>query len=50
MRGCELIFPDTVFFKGGKPVLLVKSDPRDFCLVGIRHAKKLSLASLYKDF
>jgi hypothetical protein len=31
-------------------VLLVKSDPRDFCLLGIRHPKKLSLASLYKDF
>jgi hypothetical protein len=29
---------------------LVKSDPRDFCLLGIRHPKKLSLASLYKDF
>jgi len=50
LRGCELIFPDTVFFKNGKPVLVVKSDPRDFCLMGIRHPKKLSLASLYKDF
>lgn len=50
VRGCELVFPDTVFFKNGKPVLVVKSDLRDFCLMGIRHPKKLSLASLYKDF
>jgi len=24
--GCELIFPDTVFFKDGKPSFIIKSD------------------------
>jgi hypothetical protein len=50
VKGCELIFPDTAFFKKGKPVIVVRSDPRDYCLVGIRHPKKLSLQSIYKDF
>jgi hypothetical protein len=43
IKGCELIFPDTVFFKKGKPIIVVKSDPRDFCLIGVTHSKKLSL-------
>jgi hypothetical protein len=30
-KGCELIFPDTVFFSRGKPIQVIKSD-RDFCL------------------
>ena len=50
VKGCELIFPDTVFFKKGKPVIIIKSDSRDFCLQGISHPKKLSLQSIYKDF
>lgn len=50
VKGCELIFPDTAFFKKGKPVIVIKSDPRDFCLLGIRNQKKLSLQSIYKDF
>lgn len=50
VKGCELIFPDTVFFKKGKPVIIIKSDPRDYCLQGVTHPKKLSLQSIYKDF
>jgi len=50
VKGCELLFPDTAFFKKGKPVIVIKSDPRDFCLVGVKHHKKISLASIYKDF
>jgi hypothetical protein len=50
VKGCELIFPDTAFFKKGKPVIVIKSDSRDFCLMGVRHPKKLSLPSIYKDF
>lgn len=50
VKGCELIFPDTVFFKKGKPVLIIKSDMRDYCLQGVTHPKKLSLQSIYKDF
>lgn len=50
VKGCELIFPDTAFFKKGKPAIVIKSDTRDFCLVGVRQPKKLSLQSIYKDF
>jgi len=50
VKGCELIFPDTAFFKKGKPVIVIKSDTRDFCLQGVKHPKKLSLQSIYKDF
>jgi hypothetical protein len=50
-QGCKVIFPDTVFFKKGKPDLIIKSNPRDeYALVGIRHPKKLNLQSIYKDF
>lgn len=46
-----MIFPDTVFFKKGKPDIIIKSNPRDeYSLVGMRHPKKLSLQSIYKDF
>lgn len=50
VKGCELIFPDTAFFKKGKPSIVIKSDTRDYCLQGVRHPKKLSLQSIYKDF
>ncbi len=50
VKGCELIFPDTAFFKKGKPVIVIRSDTKDYCLQGIRHPKKLSLQSIYKDF
>ena len=50
VKGCELIFPDTAFFKNGNPVIVIKSDPRDLCLVGIKNHKKISLPSIYKDF
>ena len=50
VKGCEMIFPDTAFFKKGKPVIVIRSDPRDYCLVGVKHPKKLTLQSIYKDF
>jgi hypothetical protein len=50
VKGCELIFPDTAFFRKGKPVIVIRSDPRDFCLMGVTQTKKLSLQSIYKDF
>jgi hypothetical protein len=31
IKGCELVFPDSVFFSKGKPKFVVKSD-RDNCL------------------
>jgi len=44
-KGCELIFPETVFFKGGKPKLMIKSD-KDFCLVAIKNPEKLKLPAI----
>lgn len=50
-QGCKVIFPDTVFFKKGKPEIIIKSNPRDeYALIGTRQPKKLSLQSIYKDF
>ncbi len=51
VNGCQVFFPDTVFFRFGKPDIIIKSNPRDkYCLVGIRQPKKLALQSIYKDF
>ena len=38
-KGCELIFPDTVFFSKSKPVLVVKCD-KDWCLNAIKSQNK----------
>lgn len=51
VSGCQVFFPDTVFFRGAKPEIIIKSNPRDkYCLVGTRQPKKLALQSIYKDF
>lgn len=50
IRGCELIFPDSVFFTRGKPKLIIKSDHRDYCLMAIKNPSKLNLQQIYKDF
>jgi len=34
-KGCELIYPDTVFFCGGAPKIWFKND-KDYCLSAIR--------------
>lgn len=47
IRGCEAIFPPTVFFKGGIPAFLVKMD-REFCLVS-KPANK-NLQNIQRDF
>jgi len=44
-----MIFPDTVFFKDGKPVMIVKMD-KDYCLSSVKNQNKLGLHNLYKDF
>jgi hypothetical protein len=50
IRGCELIFPDSVIFsKNGKPKLIVKDD-KEHCLMAIKQPSKLNLQSIYKDF
>ena len=39
-KGCELIFPETVFYNHGKPVMFVQSD-KEWCLTAIKnHHKK----------
>jgi len=38
-KGCELIFPDTVFFSKGKPSILIRSD-KDFCLTAVKGSSK----------
>lgn len=49
IKGCELIFPDTVFFERGKAKLVVKMD-KDYCLQGFKNATKLNIQNIYKDF
>lgn len=49
VKGCELIFPDTVFFEKGKAKLIVRMD-KEYCLQGIRNAAKLNNNIIYKDF
>ncbi len=37
VSGCQVFFPDTVFFRFSKPDIIIKSNHRDkYCLVGIR--------------
>jgi len=33
-KGCELIMPETVMFKAGKPKFYIRTDNKDFCVVG----------------
>ena len=39
--GCEMIFPDTVFFKDGKPFIIVRMD-KELCLYAIKSGSKLT--------
>jgi hypothetical protein len=48
IKGCECIFPDTIFFKNGKPSLIVKMD-KDFCLTSVKAGPKLTLTNIMKD-
>lgn len=48
IKGCECIFPDTIFFKNGKPHMIVKMD-KDFCLQAIKSGPKLNLHNIMKD-
>lgn len=42
IRGCEINFPDTVFFYKGKPKIQVKTD-KDGNLIAIRTYAKINL-------
>jgi len=49
IKGCELIFPDTVFFEDGKPKVIIKTE-KDYCLISQKGPVKLSLVNILKDF
>ena len=51
VKGCELIFPDTCFFKDGHPTMIVKMD-KDYCLTcqRSRPEKKIELVNIRRDF
>lgn len=49
IKGCEMIFPDTLFIKDGKPAFIAKMDT-DFCLSAIKNRTKVSLDKVYSDF
>lgn len=48
-KGCELIFPETAFFRAGKPKIIFKYD-REYCLITMRNADKLKLNLVTQDF
>jgi hypothetical protein len=48
IRGCELIFPDTVFYTNGKPKIMIKSDKEQF-LISTKNANKLTKEQLQKE-
>ncbi len=48
VAGCELWVPDTAIFENGKPKLVIKTDPKDGCL--IKYKKLPTLTDLRKVF
>ena len=52
IKGCELIFPDTCFFKNGVPTMIIKMDKDAQTLVCARAtpAKKIDLTNIRRDF
>ena len=50
VKGCELIFPDTVFFENGEPKLLIKMEKENMCIQGIRNPAKLNLQNIQNEF
>jgi hypothetical protein len=46
--GCEIWMPDTALFEHGKPKLVVKTDPKDGCMM--RYKKTPTLSELRKIF
>lgn len=44
-----MFFPDTVFFKKGKPIFIAKTD-KDFCLAINKAPSKLAMDKVHTDF
>lgn len=49
IKGCELIFPDTVFFEKGKAKVIIRMD-KEFCLQANKNPTKLQKENIYRDF
>ena len=49
VKGCELLFPETVFFKNGKPERIVFTD-QDYYLKQSISDEKLILNNILKEF
>jgi hypothetical protein len=50
VKGCELVFPDTVWFNAkGTPTVIIRTD-KDFCLIAIKAANKLRHEIIYQEF
>lgn len=49
IKGCEILFPDTVFFEKGKAKSIVKMD-KDYCLQTITKEARLNNQNIFKEF
>lgn len=49
VKGCQVLFPDTVFFGHGKPQFIAKCD-REGCLMIIQQQSKLALQDIRQKF
>ena len=49
LRGCQAVFPDSVFFVNGKPKFIVRTD-KENCLFAIRQESKLNLLEIRRTF
>ncbi len=47
--GCEILFPDTVFYTAGKPKKIVKTDPVNFCLESDSQLGSLVQSEIYEN-
>ncbi len=44
-----MFFPDTIFFKKGKPAFIAKTD-KDFCLSVNKQASKIAMDKVHTEF
>ena len=49
IKGCQVLFPDTVFFGHGKPQFIAKND-KEGCMMIIQQANKLALQDIRQKF
>jgi hypothetical protein len=49
IKGCECIFPDTVFYENGEAKIIIKMD-KDYCLTSTKNPVKLISRNINKEF